>query len=94
MHEDQTPNHLPSKERSMPEEKSSQSSAVSPAVIAKVKRTIEEVAVLNLPPEEFWQMVEERLGVEHGDAFEALLEEPALFGLDALGMIPHRPRSR
>jgi hypothetical protein len=77
----------------MPAKRSSEPTAITPAIIAKVKQTIEEVSALHLPPEEFWQMVEERLGVEHGDAFEMLIEDPVAFGLDGVGMIPHRPRS-
>ena len=45
-----------------------------------LKRVMEEVGELELPDGAHWALVHERLGLEYGDAFDIIGEDPAFFG--------------
>lgn len=47
---------------------------------AEVKRVMDEVDELDLPDGAHWVMVHERLGLEYGDVFVIIAEDPAFFG--------------
>ena len=58
----------------------------------RVKAVVEEVCALNLPPDSFWEMVEERLGLEHGDAFHFIAADPVFYGFAGDEPLPPRRR--
>lgn len=47
----------------------------------RIKEVVEEVRALNLPGDSFWAMVEERLGLDSGDVFHFIAEDPVFYGL-------------
>jgi hypothetical protein len=56
----------------------------------RLRRAVEEIRALNLPADVFWEMVEERLGEDHGDAFHFIAEDPIFFGFAGSEEIPDR----
>jgi len=46
----------------------------------RIKRVVDEVRALNPPADSFWQIVEERLGVDSGDVFHFISEDPVFYG--------------
>lgn len=46
---------------------------------AEVKRVIDEVDTLDLPDGAHWAMVHDRLGLEYGDVFDYIADDPAFF---------------
>lgn len=48
----------------------------------RIRRAVEEIRALNLPADVFWEMVEERLGGDHGDVFHFIAEDPLFYGFD------------
>ena len=46
----------------------------------ELRRIVMEVRALNVPADLFWEMVEERLGGDHGDAFHFIAEDPIFYG--------------
>jgi hypothetical protein len=44
-----------------------------------LKRVMDEVDELDLPDGAYWALVHERLGLEPGDAFDIIAEDPAFF---------------
>ena len=58
----------------------------------KLRRVVEEVRALNVPPGLFWEMVEERMGVDHGDVFHFIAEDPVFYGFAEDEELPARRR--
>jgi hypothetical protein len=58
----------------------------------KLRRTVEEIRALNLPADLFWEMVEERLGGDHGDVFHFIAEDPIFYGFAGSDDIPQKPK--
>lgn len=54
--------------------------AQSDPVKEEVKRVMDEVNELDLPDGAHWALVHERLGLEYGDVFDIIAEDPAFFG--------------
>ena len=54
----------------------------------RLRRAVEEIRSLNLPANMFWEMVEERLGEDHGDVFHFIAEDPIFFGFVGDEKIP------
>jgi hypothetical protein len=46
----------------------------------RVKMVMDEVEDLDLPDGAYWCMIHERLGLEYGDVFEYVSEDPEFFG--------------
>ncbi|CAN5257090.1 hypothetical protein BH10PSE7_BH10PSE7_28770 [soil metagenome] len=57
----------------------------------KLRRIVTEVRALNVPADVFWEMVEERLGTDHGDVFHFIAEDPAFYGFADDDDVPPRP---
>jgi hypothetical protein len=47
----------------------------------EVKDVIDEVDALDLPDGAHWSLIHERLGLEYGDVFTIMAEDPEFFGL-------------
>ncbi len=45
----------------------------------EVRETMADVDALDLPDGAFWAMVHDRLGLEYGDVFEFISEDPEFF---------------
>ena len=45
----------------------------------EVKRVMDEVDALDLPDGAHWGVVHERLGLEYGDVFDYIADDPAFF---------------
>lgn len=58
----------------------------------KLRRVVEEIRALNVPPGQFWEMVEERMGADHGDVFHFIAEDPVFYGFAGDENLPERPR--
>jgi hypothetical protein len=58
----------------------------------RLRRAVEEIRALNLPPDMFWEMVEERLGEDHGDVFHFIAEDPIFFGFAGSEDIPQKTK--
>lgn len=48
----------------------------------RVKEVMDEVDALDLPDGAHWALVHERLGLQYGDAFEFMTQDPEFFGID------------
>lgn len=46
----------------------------------EVKAVMDEVDTLDLPDGAHWALVHERLGLEYGDVFSIIGDDPAFFG--------------
>lgn len=46
----------------------------------QVKAAIEEVDALDLPDGAHWALIHEKLGLEYGDVFDIIAEDPEFFG--------------
>ena len=56
----------------------------------RLRQAVEEIRALNLPADMFWEMVEERLGADHGDVFHFIAEDPVFFGFAGDEQIPRK----
>lgn len=59
----------------------------------RLKRAVEEIRALNLAPAAFWEMVEERLGADHGDVFHFIAEDPIFYGFAEHEDIPRKAKT-
>lgn len=48
----------------------------------EVKSVLEELEELDLPDGAFWAMAHDRLGLDYGDVFDYISEDPAYFGYE------------
>ncbi|MBL8906735.1 MAG: hypothetical protein JNM20_08665 [Rhizobiales bacterium] len=46
----------------------------------RIKQVVDEVRALDPPADAFWQIVEERLGLDSGDVFHFIAEDPVFYG--------------
>lgn len=46
----------------------------------RIKQVVDEVRALDPPADSFWQIVEERLGLDSGDVFHFIAEDPVFYG--------------
>lgn len=46
----------------------------------QVKAVMDEVDALDLPDGAHWMLIHEKLGLEYGDVFDMIGEEPEFFG--------------
>lgn len=46
----------------------------------KVKAVIDDVSELDLPDGSHWALIHERLGMQYGDVFDIIAEDPSFFG--------------
>lgn len=51
----------------------------------EVKAAIEDVDALDLPEGAHWLMIHERLGLEYGDVFDYISNDPDYFGYKEVG---------
>lgn len=45
----------------------------------RVKKVMDEVETLDLPDGAHWMLIHERLGLEYGDVFDFIADDPAYF---------------
>ena len=60
----------------------------------RIKQVVEEVRALDPPAETFWQIVEERLGLDSGDVFHFIAEDPVFYGFAEDEELPAKHGSR
>lgn len=48
----------------------------------EVRNVMEEVDALDLPDGAHWAMIHERLGLDYGDVFDFISDDPAFFGYE------------
>jgi len=48
----------------------------------EVRDVIEDVEELDLPDGAHWALIHDRLGLEYGDVFDIIAEDPDFFGCD------------
>lgn len=55
---------------------------MSEATLTKeeVKQVMDEVDALDLPDGAHWALIHERLGLEYGDVFDVIADDPGFFG--------------
>lgn len=49
----------------------------------EVRQVMQEVDALELPDGAHWMLIHERLGLEYGDVFEYIADDPDFFGYEA-----------
>jgi hypothetical protein len=60
----------------------------------RIKQVVEEVRALDPPAETFWQIVEERLGLDSGDVFHFIAEDPVFYGIAEDEELPSKNGTR
>ncbi len=56
----------------------------------RIKQVVDEVRTLDPPADSFWQIVEERLGLDSGDVFHFIAEDPVFYGFGEDEELPPR----
>lgn len=56
----------------------------------RLRQVVEEVRALNVSSSQFWEMVEERMGADHGDVFHFIAEDPVFYGFAEDEELPRR----
>ena len=60
----------------------------------RIKQVVDEVRLLDPPAESFWQIVEERLGLDSGDVFHFISEDPVFYGFAEDEELPAKDADR
>jgi hypothetical protein len=60
----------------------------------QIKQVVEEVRALEPPADTFWQIVEERLGLDSGDVFHFIAEDPVFYGFAEDEELPTKKTTR
>ncbi len=50
----------------------------------RVKEIMDEVGNMDLPDGAHWALIHERLGLEYGDVFQIIADDPDFFGAEAV----------